>query len=129
MAPLALDLLPARFSICRLDPGADAAALLPAPGVAFSCLARGPDEVSLVCEESLAPRGARVEPGWRCLRVRGPIPCTEIGVLASLAQPLAAAAIPIFAVSTFDTDYLLVRDADLERATAVLEAAGRAIAR
>lgn len=70
------------------------------------------------------PEGVRKQGGWRCLEVGGPLPFELTGVLASLASPLAAAGVPIFAVSTFDTDYLLVPGEKLEAALAALGAAG-----
>jgi uncharacterized protein len=106
-----------RLAICRLD--ADA----PPPGWVFHAEARffsvtrTHEETSVVCcEDDVPPSIARVERGWRALMLRGPIPFEEIGVLASLVSPLAIAGIPVFAISTFDTDYVLVRESDLPRA-------------
>jgi uncharacterized protein len=124
---LHLTLLPEAFAVCRLDP--DAAAPGGLASAAFLSITRTPDELSVVCAEEHAPEGARCEKGWRCLRVRGPIPFAVTGVLAALAAPLADAGIPIFAVSTFDTDYLLVKDAQLAASIAALEAAGHEVAR
>lgn len=75
------------------------------------------------------PEGAMAERGRRLLQVEGVLPFSLTGVLAAIAAPLAEAQVSIFAVSTYDTDYLLVSDADLERAIQVLEAAGHAIRR
>ena len=83
--------------------------------------------MSLVCPEAGVPPGVRREAGWRCLRVRGPLAFTETGVLASLASPLAAAGVPIFVLSTFDTDYLLLPGARLETALVVLRTAGHRV--
>lgn len=69
-----------------------------------------------MCLQSLVPDGIRCERDWRCVLVAGPIPFSTVGVLASIVQPLAEAGISVFAVSTFDTDYLLVKAADLARA-------------
>jgi len=87
------------------------------------------DEVSVVCPEDQAPEGATVEAGWRCLKVDGPLDFGLTGVLASLAVPLAEAGVSIFAVSTFDTDYVLVKAEALERAAAALETAGHRVVR
>ena len=73
------------------------------------------------------PEGVVAERGWRCLRVAGTIPFSVVGVLASLAAPLAEAGISVFAVSTFDTDYLLVKAADFEKAITALTQAGHSI--
>jgi len=78
----------------------------------------------VVCLEAAAPAGARVEAPWRALKLHGPIPFSEVGVLAGLAGALARAGLSVFAVSTYDTDYLLVRADDLPGARAALERAG-----
>lgn len=114
------------FAICRLDPHE------PVPACATSCpvwsVTRTADELSIVCAESAVPNGVPCERGWRCLRVAGPIPFSAIGVLASLTAPLAGADVSIFAISTFDTDYLLVKAVDYERAVSVLRKAGHTAA-
>ncbi|HEY7848912.1 MAG TPA: ACT domain-containing protein, partial [Ktedonobacterales bacterium] len=86
-----------------------------------------PDELSLVLPEASAPEGATTEAGWRALRVAGPLDFALIGVLASLAEPLAQAGVSIFAISTYDTDYLLVREVALTEALTALRAAGHTI--
>ena len=78
----------------------------------------------MVCPEARVAPGVRREGGWRCLRVRGPLAFSETGVLASLASPLAAAGVPIFVLSTFDTDYLLIPGDRLETALRALATAG-----
>jgi hypothetical protein len=115
-------LLPGRYSICRLPP--DAA--LPAAALtgAFWALLRSNDEISLVCAEELAPPMATGSAGWHCLRVAGTLDFALTGVLAGLSAPLAAAGISIFAVSSYDTDYLLLAEAQLPAALAALRAAG-----
>jgi hypothetical protein len=113
-----------RLAVCRLEPGADEGVPPPLAAGEFLSITRAPGEISVVCEERFAPPGARVEGGWAAMRLEGPIPFEATGVLASLATPLAAAAVGIFAVSTYDTDYVLVKEADASRAQAALEAAG-----
>ena len=118
---LALRLLPGRCAVCRLDPHAPLPAWAFHNDATFWSLTRTPDELSLVCDQdSVPPSVARVEPGWRALQAEGPIPFDDTGVLASLATPLAEAGIPLFALSTYDTDVVLVKERDLERALAVL---------
>jgi uncharacterized protein len=95
----------------------------------FSCVARASDELSIVCRESACtanhlPQGTLAERGWLALRLEGPFLVSTTGVLAAFVQPLADAHIPIFAISTFNTDYVLVRREDLERAVAALGRAG-----
>jgi hypothetical protein len=90
----------------------------------FWCVARTSEELSIVVEERSVPEGVRCERGWRGLKVAGPLDFGLTGILAAIAAPLAQAEISIFAVSTFDTDYVLVRQPRLEQAVAVLGAAG-----
>ena len=117
----ALRLLPGRFAVCRLDPHAPLPAWAFHEDATFWSITRTPDEMSLVCDQdSVPPSVERVEPGWRAIQVQGPIPFDETGVLAGLATPLAEAGIPLFALSTHDTDLVLVKQRDLERALAVL---------
>jgi uncharacterized protein len=82
------------------------------------------DELSVVCLEADAPSSARVEGGWRALKLHGPIPFSEVGVLSALAGALAGAGLSLFALSTYETDYLLVRTGDLPGALAALRRAG-----
>ncbi len=110
------------LAVCRLD------ADLPVPawalaGIFFS-VARSPDELSLVCEEDRVPEQVRAERGWVALQLLGPFPFSMTGVLADFIEPLARAKIPIFAISTFDTDYVLIKREDTERAVEVLARAG-----
>jgi hypothetical protein len=95
----------------------------------FFCVVRTRDELSIVCGEDVCgegrmPDGAPVERGWLALKLEGPFPFSMTGVLTSFLQPLAEAQIPIFAISTFDTDYVLIKRENLERAVAALGAAG-----
>lgn len=91
-------------------------------------IARSEDELSIVCEEHLIPAGHEpVERPWRALQLAGPIPFGLTGILASVLTPLASAGIPIFAFSTYDTDYVLVKSPDLSAARATLTAAGHVI--
>lgn len=80
-----------------------------------------------MCRAEAVPEGVSHETGWRCLKVSGPLDFGLTGILASLAAPLAAAKIPIFAISTFDTDYVMVKAEHLARALEVLRAAGHRI--
>ena len=92
----------------------------------FFAAVRTPNELSIVCAEGCVPKdvAATVEQGWVALKLEGPFPFSMTGVLASFVQPLAEARIPVFAISTFDTDYVLVKGENVERAIAVLAAAG-----
>lgn len=87
-------------------------------------MVRASDELSIVCEEERVPDGVRSEKGWVALKLEGPFPFSMTGVLAAFLEPLAQAKIPIFAISTFDTDYVLIKKADLERAVGALAGVG-----
>lgn len=122
-----LTLLIERFAISRL--AADAPIPDWATRGSFFSVTRTGDELSVVCELSQVPVGAQSQPGWRVFKVHGPFVLSEIGVLSALAAPLAEAKISLFAVSTFDTDYLLVATETLSAAIAALGRAGHTIHR
>lgn len=124
---LSLNVLPGRFAIARFAPADE----IPSPASAgvFYSVTRTPQECSLVCDEKILASGAKAERGRALLAVVGPLAFAQTGVLASLAVPLAEAKISIFALSTFDTDYLLLSETDLERAIAALEQAGHHVKR
>jgi hypothetical protein len=95
----------------------------------FFCVVRTHNELSIVCmeracKEDRLPTGASAERGWLALKLEGPFPFSMTGVLASFVQPLGDAQIPIFAISTFDTDYVLIKREDLELAIRTLSAFG-----
>jgi uncharacterized protein len=115
MNRLGIDVAPGEYAVTRLD--ADAA--LPSglfAGEGLVSVTRTAAEVSVVTLAARAPEEGRTEAGWRLLTVRGPLEFTLTGIMAALAGALAQAGVPLFALSTFDTDHLLVRDADLARA-------------
>jgi hypothetical protein len=119
---LTLSLLPENYSICRLGPEAD----IPPWALAgdFYSLTRTKEELSLVCSEEFVPEGVQCEKGWRCILVSGPLDFSLTGILASLTNSLAEAGISVLAISTFDTDYFLVKADNLKRAVLKLEEAG-----
>jgi hypothetical protein len=125
MPILTLTLLPERLAVCRLEPEASWPAW--ARSGPLVSLTRTREEVSIVCQERDVPAEVRQEGPWRCFQIQGPIPFTMVGVLASLTGPLAQAGISVFAVSTFDTDYLLVPEPKAAQAKAVLLQAGHQI--
>ena len=119
-----LTVLPGEYSIWRLDADAPLPSIESRP---FVSITRTADELSGVSLSSEVPEGAKAEAGWRCLQVEGPLPFEMTGVLAELSKTLADADIPIFVVSTYDTDYLLVKIVDLERARAALREADHVV--
>ncbi len=124
-SPIPLRLLSDRFAVCRL--AADDEIPQQLESSTFLSVTRTPTELSIVCSEAPDPPG-RVEPGWRCLVVDGTLEFDQVGILASLAQPLATSGVSIFVISTYDTDYLLVKEEKLEVALDALRAAGHHIA-
>ena len=119
-----LSILPEVFAVCRLSPDT------PIPAWAaggFLSLTRTAEELSIVCAQAQVPDSVKSEKGWRCLKVAGPLDLSLMGILAALTAPLAQAQIAIFAISTYDTDYLLVKEKDLEQAVHVLNQAGHSI--
>jgi hypothetical protein len=121
-ADLNLDLLSDELAVCRLP--VDAAV----PNWAWSgelmSITCSDDEQSVVCAADPVPDDVRHTAGWRAFRVRGPLDFDLVGILAGLSAALADAGIPIFAISTYDTDYVLVRSEQLEGAVEALTAAG-----
>ena len=97
------------------------------PGAALHAVVRTPAELTIVCPADAVADGVRAERGWRALAVVGPLELALTGVLVSLLEPLARAAIPIFAVSSFDTDHVLVRAGRIDDAVAALRAAGHRV--
>lgn len=110
------------LAIAKLDPESPVPAWADGPG--FVSVTRTPHELSIVCDASRVPAGIRHELGWARLELDGPFPFELTGILSSFVAPLAAAKIGIFAMSTFDTDYVLVKRASLDAALAALAAAG-----
>ena len=123
---LELLLLRHRFAIARLAPDAAVPRWAAAPS-ALSAVVRTGDELSLLTMEVHLPAELAAERGWRTLKVRGPLPFHLLGIMAALAQPLADARVSILPLSTFDTDYLLVKERDLPTALEALRGAGHTI--
>ena len=119
---LTLSLLPAEYTVCRLPAGAAV------PGWAltgtFFSVTRTAQELSLVCEAAQVPVDTRQQAGWRALMLHGPFDFALTGILTQVLDPLRDAGIGIFALSTFDTDYVLVQASSLDAALAALRAAG-----
>jgi uncharacterized protein len=125
LAAHALTLLPGGFAICRL--AADAGIPAWAAQGEFFSITRTSDELSIVVDEPLVPSEIPRDSGWRCFRVEGPVPLASVGVLASLAVPLARASVSLFVISTHDTDYLLVKAEAVPQARQALRRAGHTV--
>ena len=119
---LTLSLLSDTFAICRLGPEAD----IPSWALAgdFFSVTRTKEELSLVCPQEMVPEGTHCKKDFRSIKVEGPLDFALVGLLASLTEALAQEEISILAISTFDTDYLLVKEAQVDRAVQKLSQAG-----
>lgn len=117
-----LNLLPQRLAVLHLEP--DAAIPEWSTKAAFFSITRTPDEVSIFCDSKAMPAHPDKIDGWRAFRVAGQLDLSLTGVISTLAVPLAAKQIPVFSISTHDTDYMLVREDQLEDAIDVLRRAG-----
>ena len=113
--------LPGDYAVCRLAP--DAAVPSWASG-SFINITLTDDELAIICPSDRVPATVRAERDWRVLKLVGPFPFTAVGVLASLASPLAEAGISLLSIATYDTDYFLVKREVFDRAVTVLVAAG-----
>ena len=122
---LTISVCPGRFAIARFTPDAEIPAW--ATQGTFISVTRTSEELSVVCGEESVPSGFDAARGWRLYKLEGPFAFDEVGVLASVAGPLAEAAIGIFVVSTFDTDYILVKEEKFAEAEQVLKQAGHRI--
>jgi hypothetical protein len=119
--------VPGRFAVCRLSPEERLPSWILGCDGEFFSITRTEDELSIVCLEKRVPEDVITEKTWACLKVQGPLKFALTGILAALAQPLATAGISIFAISTYDTDYLLVKTDTLQAAKQVLTDAGHIV--
>ena len=119
---LAIRRVDGRFAVHRLPP--DAAFPTPLPTGTLVSVTRTPEELSIVVPEGTPVPGSRVEAGWSCYRVVGPLAFTWTGIVASLSTALANADVPVFVLSTFDTDWILVPDDRVDDAARALRASG-----
>jgi hypothetical protein len=123
---LPLELLPDTLAVCRLEAGAPVPSWAARPS-RFLTVSHTAEELSITTLQSTVPAEVPCERDYRALRVRGPLPLDLIGILASIADPLAAAGLSIFAISTYDTDYVLIKARDLATALQALRHAGHQV--
>ena len=119
---MVIEVLRPLFAVCKLQQPV-------MPGGSFVSLTVGGGEISLVCEQAYMPPNCTAERGWCALRVQGPLEFSMTGVLAELSGALANANVSLFALSTYDTDYLLVKQEKLEQAVKALVSQGHSIVR
>jgi len=125
--PLKFRLLLGSYAILRFIPDA------PVPEWVnkgqFTSITRTPDELSIVCESSNLPPNVHSPHRWICLKLEGPFPFSQTGVLLSFIEPLSNNRIPIFDISTYDTDYVLIQEEFAGAAISFLEQAGHELAK
>ena len=126
MKKTVLNLLPEKLGICRLQGNAPLPDWL-SSSRNFYAVTGTADETSIVCREELIPAGCPSEKGFYAFRVEGPLDFSLTGILASLLTPLADAGIAVFTISTYDTDYILVKKDKLEKAIDALSAVATVI--
>jgi len=124
-AKLTFMILQETFVICRLDRDA------PIPDWAVQgnlySVTRTKDELSIVCPLINVPKGIVCDQGWSCLKVKGPLDLSLTGIISSIASTLERENISLFSLSTYDTDYVMVKEKDLEKAIFALTEAGHHI--
>jgi hypothetical protein len=121
-----LSLIQDRLAVCQL--AAEAAIPAWAGGKGHFCsVTRTKEELSIVCPAEVVPQEVKQEAGWRAFKIDGPLDFGLTGILASIADPLAAAGVSIFVVSTYNTDYVLVKDAQVAAAVQVFQASGHSV--
>lgn len=113
------------YAVLMLAPDVPLPTWLPLSG--FCAVTRADDELSIVCATDAVPYGTAREGGWRLLRLEGPFSFDQTGILSSVLTPLAAGDVGIMAISTFKTDYVLVKDSRLHPAVEALRAAGHVV--
>ena len=112
---ITLEWLTGRFAVCRFDPSASTPGWALAGG-GFVSITHSERELSIVAAESIVPAEVTAERGWAVMRVVGKLDFSIVGLLAKLTGALAEAGISCFAISTYDTDYVLVKEAEVQRA-------------
>ncbi len=125
MPKVVLQLVAGEFAVVRLPPSEPVPAW--AGSTVFSSVTRTADELSIICPAPQLPTGIKAERGWRMLKIAGPLDFGAIGIMVSVAEPLARAGVSLLTVGTFDTDYVLVKADRLADASRALETAGHTV--
>jgi hypothetical protein len=120
-----LEILPERMAVCRFEPAATLPDWIGEAG--FYSIIRTDEELTIVCPEARVEQTTTSETGWRCFKVQGLLDFSETGIIFSVTRPLAENGVSVFAISTFDTDYFMVKEEDLAKAIDALTAAGHEI--
>ena len=122
MKKLSLHLMNESFTVNKLAQFAELPSIFAKGEMCFTM--RTDEEFSIICPDFMAPNNVQQEPGWKCIKVNGSMNLKEVGVLASITQPLAEANIPLLAISTFNTDYVFVMEENLVTAVQALQKVG-----
>ena len=117
--------LPEQIAVVRMDPSSEVP--LWAWTGSLAAVVRTADELSIVCDQHAVPGDLTSERDWVALKINGPLPFSQPGVLATLLGPLAARSIPVFVVSTFDTDYILLKADQVQQAKEILQTEGHQV--
>ncbi len=118
---LILQTHPEIYTICKLPPHAPLPIWLTTEGNSFFSLTKTNEELSIVCELAIVPEEMNDQKSWRMFKIKGQMDFDLTGILKQVLDPLAESNIGIFAVSTYDTDYILVQEKDFDKATEVLK--------
>jgi len=123
--PMVLSVIRDTFAVCRIDAFKD----IPDSvlGSSFFSVTRTADELSIICPEKNIPQESMAETSWRCLKIHGPLDFTTTGIISSLTTTLAQENISVFVFSTYDTDYIMIKDHDLNRAIDTLTKGGHQV--
>jgi len=122
---LEIHVLPGRMAICRLGPEEEAPPW--ADSGVLSSITRTRVETTVVCPEENVPAGITCNKSWCCLQVGGVLDFSATGILSSLSDPLAREGIPVYTLSTYSTDLILIKEKDLPRALRALSGAGHRV--
>jgi hypothetical protein len=124
---LHVSVLPDEMAVARLPAGSDLPSLPAARDGVLVSITVTSEEVSLIAPVDLVPEGAESDQGWRALKVEGPLKLDQVGLLASLLDPLMAAQVSVVALSTFETEYVMVKEEQLRPALAALRVEGHRV--
>jgi uncharacterized protein len=124
---LRLTVLTEPLAGCRLEPDAEVPPWAGSASGGFFSVTRTTDELSVVCPEEQVPEGTVCERGWRALKMEGPFDLSLVGVLASVVAPLAVAGVNVLVIATYETDYVLVKEVNLDLAVSTLRERGHGV--
>jgi uncharacterized protein len=126
MMEMELKILIDTYAICKFKPDSDMPEAL--INYDFFSVTKAQDELSIVCKQSEIIAGEfEINKDWRILKIIGPLDFSLVGIIAEISGLLSKSKISIFTISTYDTDYILVKNKNLEKAVEVLESNGKKI--